>query len=57
MVLGDLEWNLTPPIPLIFNSPKLGEFGGTGWSFTYIKKNLNCQICSYDINLYLYLYN
>ena len=41
---------------LIINSPESGEFGGVkGTGSTYIFKKLNCQLCPYDANLYMFL--
>jgi len=40
--------------PLIFNTPKLGEFGGG--EISHILKNIiNYLFCPYDVNLSLFL--
>ena len=47
-----------PSKPLIFNSPKLGEFGGGGEEICSIFIFfLNCQFCLYDVHIYIKLAN
>ncbi len=48
-----IRWGKIPLQPPIFNSPKLGLFGGE-WFHLYLKK-VNCQLCPCDVNLYLFL--